>query len=121
MSIDWCKSLNRVDSRSGNFCNIYKNALSLNPNATKALFVNSENYVLLGYDKERNIIAIKPLKEPQMGVRKVTKQKSGNASIGIITFLKYYPDIEFKRKISYCPITKESDYFVCDLNKGQID
>jgi len=79
------------------------------------------NYVLLGYDKERNIIAIKPMKEPQMGVRKITTQGSGGGSFGIGTFLKYYPEIKFQRKISYCPITKEDDYFVCDLNKGEID
>jgi len=85
--------------------------------------IGDKSFVLLGYDKERNIIAIQPMNEPQMGVRKFTKQrkKDGGSSISISQFLKYYPDISFKRKISFCPITQENDYFVCDLNEGQID
>ena len=121
MSIDWCKKLSVNDSRIGKFCYIYKSCLCLNSNATQAILMSNTPFVLLGYDRERNIIAIKPLKEPEMGVRKIVRQKHGGSTIGMLTFLKYYPEIEFQRKISYCPVSKENDYFVCDLNKGEIE
>lgn len=73
--------------------------IGLNQGAVERFKFKDGEYVLLGYDKDEKVVAIRRLGEPQKGVKKV-RVKGNSGSISAKSFFDYF-EIPYDEPHSY--------------------
>jgi len=73
--------------------------IGLNQGAVERFGLADYSYVLLGYDRARQLVAIKLLEQEEKGAKKIAL-KQGSASISAKSFLDFF-GINYKKTASY--------------------
>ena len=83
--------------------------IGLNQGAIKRFGIEDGQLFILGYDKEREIIAMKRISDFQEGAKKITV-RAGNGAIGAKSFLDYF-EISYKDTSSH-ELTEENELLI---------
>jgi len=110
-------------SSKGNFITITKTGVMNVSTEAYQGFLKGVEHVLFLFDREKNLIGIKPMKEKNLNSYNVRVMERGKAaakaiSISAVAFLKHYNiDYREKRKLEPKWQDEKHELIVLDLNK----